>query len=257
MLIILFSAKSPSISSTNPSIRLVSCTDQITVPEQPIKISISSPGNLNSPQQYVNMPHVFTQPTELLHPPLPNPYAPNICCENIEENQCIHSDCHISNSNNSNNIGIDGGNFAMNINTMNPPSIHTENKNDPSLAPDNNIYLDTLGNHHLSLQNVTKPNTHNQPPPLLTTLLPPSTSLSTNDVVMTSSPTFSLLRSVSPVHLLTGSLNTSNTSHIHRDGMDCTDEDRKPYLCASYNPLRDDSVAMTTLENAQCSTLLF
>ena len=90
MLILLdFSAKNPTIRSNNPSIRLVSCTDQITVPEPPIKISISSPVNLNSPQQYVNMPDVFTQPTEILHPPLPNPYATNICCENIDDNQCI------------------------------------------------------------------------------------------------------------------------------------------------------------------------
>lgn len=203
------------------------------------------------------MPHVFTQPTELLHPPLPNSYSTNICCESIDENQCIHSDCHISNSSNNNNNAIDEGTFVMSLNALNSSSINSQSKNDPSLAPGNDIYLDNIHNTPLSLQNMAKPITHNQHPPLLTTLLPPSTSINTNDVVMTSSTTFSLLRSVSPIHLLPASLSTNNTSYIDRQQIECNDDDRKPYVSGNYTNLRDDSAAMTTLENNQCSTLLF
>ena len=238
-----------------------------------MKFSISSPINLNSPQHYVNVPHVFTQPTDPFHSSLPTNAYPsnNVCCESIEDGTCLHSDCHHIHRNNNANI-IEEEGFVMSVDALNGPSIQGENKNDISLVPRNNINFEGLNSmqphpHSLSLQNLAKQSSsfiHHQPTPLLTTLLPPTSSTINNmmnDVAMTtsSSATFSVLRNASPSHLLPASLHSNLTSShmvVGEGDMRCQEE-RKPFVVGNFDQIRDDSVSMTTFENNHCSTLLF
>ena len=265
--------------ASSSSIRIVPCSDQLIDSELPMRISISSPINLNSPQHDMSVPsHVFTQSTDLFHPSLPtNPYASNPAyCESIEENQCLHSDCHHIHRNNDSSLTEEDG-FVMSVDTLNGPPTHGENKNEISMIPRNHMNFEGLNAIHppsLSLPNFPKTSSFIQPPPtsLLTTLLPPS-SLNNNvmnDVVMASSTaTFSILRNASPSHLLpssVASLNSSigsshNNSVGEGDMMRCNQEERKPFVVGgNFDPMREceaNNVSMATFENNHCSTLLF
>ena len=248
------SAKNHHFRSTaNSSITLASsmssASNQSSAPDVPIKISISTPINLNSPPQFVTLPQAYTHATEILNPPLLNHYTGNANSETTDGGQCLHSDCQVK----SNNDAIEEEAFIMNINSLNSPGIDAE-KHDPTLGHNTNLHIDTFTNQHLSLQHVPKTLTHHHQPPLLTTLLPPPTSLNPNDVIMTSSTTFSLLRSVSPNNTLP---NSTHSSQIFNEAVDCNNEDRKPYISGNLDSLREEPMSMTTLENTHCSTLLF
>ena len=222
-----------------------------------MKIPIASP--ISPQQQQSNqIPPVYRQPPiELLHHPLSNnTYSTNLCFEATGDSQCLHGECQLSNTHNA----MEESTFIMNLNPTTSPSIHME-KSDPSLSSNPNIlHLDpytTPHPHLVSVQNLPKTLTHPSQS-ALTTLLAPSTSLNPNDVVMTSSTTFSLLRSVSPIHLLPGSMSATNSSIQFHGTMDYNEVDnRKPYVSGNFEALREDSVSMTTLENNHCSTLLF
>ena len=269
------------LPSNNSSIRIVPCSDQSIDTDLPMKISISSPINLNSPQHDIIGPsHVFPQPNDLFHPTLPtNPYASNNgYCESIEDNPSLQNDCHHLHRSDDGTLAEEEG-FVMSVDTIHEPSIHGENKNEISIIPRNNVHFDGLNSIHpssLSLQNLAKPSSIIQQPPtsLLTTLLPPS-SLNNNlmnDVVMTSSSaTFSVLRNASPSHLLPssvcsiGSSSNTNSSHniavVEGDMLKCNQEERKPFVAGgNFDPIREceaNNVSMATFETNHCSTLLF
>ena len=252
----------PFPSNSPSSIRLASsmpsASNHSSAPDTPTKVSIATPIKLNSTPQFVTLPHTYTNATEMLNPPPLNPYTTNEYSETSEGFQCLHSDCHI---NCNNDTTMEEGPFIMSVNTLNPPIITAENP-DPTLVAlsNNNLHIDSFNNTHFSMQVMPETLAHNQHQPLLTTLLPPSTPINPNDVIMSSSTSYSLLRSVSPVNNLPGLLVPTNSPQIFNDTIeDCNNEKRKSYVSGNFNSLRSEeaiSMRNSIENNNQCSTLL-
>ena len=226
----------------------------------PIKMPTASPIAINASQQYDSTPQTFSNQVEILNTqhPLINSYNPaaNLCCDPIEDTRCVHNECPLNEEGNNN---VDDAAIIMHMNTLQPTQISHPDKFERTLDRTNSVSLETI-HHQPSIRSPHKPFLHHQTSPLLTTLLPPLSSINANDVVMTSSTTLSLLRSVSPAahHLLPEPLNSTNFTPTDNNSLtNCIDDDRKPYINGDFDTLRDDAVTMATLENNHCPTLLF
>ena len=238
--------------------KLTTSTTQEMPPNMPIKIPISSPVVTNTSQQYDNTPHTFSNLVDNLNrqPHLINSYnsASNFCCDSIEDTHCIHNQCQLNEEGNDN---MEDAAIIMHMNSLDTAQINHPDKFERTLDRTSSINLETI-HRQPSIHSLHKPFIHHQTSPLLTTLLPPLTSINANDVVMTSSTTLSLLRSVSPTNLLPEPPNSTNFTHTDSSSLaNCIDEDRKPYINGDFDTLREDSVTMSTLENNHCPTLLF